>query len=194
MDPNLLPERLLPARDLLTRSLVLHPQDLAPAMPSGLAADLAARFAPRMAESAPVRIPLTERFRNWLSSPSFGLAAAAAVVIGVAIPMLSAPDPSTPEIFRGETMASVSDTVRIAFIGENADVTAAIKSSGNFEAFAFAADAASLPGPKVVIDFRTGTVNSVNSSGQTIHSSRLPIEAKQTPDVVADAISRLSGK
>jgi hypothetical protein len=193
MDPDL-PERLLPARDLLSRSLVLHPRELAPAMPSGLAADLAVRFAPRADEAPPARISLTERFRNWLGSPSFGLAAAAAVVVGVAIPMLSAPDAATSEIFRGDTIAPATDTVRIAFIGENADVEAAIKSSGNFEAFAFAADAASLPGPKVVLDFRAGTVSAVNAGGITVHSSALPMEAKQAPDAVADAISRLNGK
>ena len=190
MDPDL-PERLLPARDLLSRSLVLHPWELAPAMPSGLAADLVARFAQRTAEPAFRRISLTERFRNWLASPGFGLTAAAAVVIGVAIPMLSAPD----EMFRGDEPTSAStDTVKIAFIGEDADVAAAIKSSGNFEPFAFAADAASLPGPKVVIDFHTGTVSAVNASGTTIHSSQLPTEVKRAPDAVADAVSRLRVK
>ena len=191
MDPDL-PERLLPARDLLSRSLVLHPRELAPAMPSGLAADLAAHFAPPTAASAPARIPLAERFRNWLASPSFGLTAAAAVVIGVAIPMISAPG---PELFRGKNkLSTTADTVRVAFIGEDAKIQAELESSDNFEAFAFPTDAASLPGPKVVIDFRTGTITSVNSSGDTVHSSRLPAEAKQAPDAVADAISRLSGK
>jgi hypothetical protein len=193
MDPDL-PERLLPARDLLNRSLVLHPRDLAPAMPSGLAADLVARFAQRTAEPAFRRISLTERFRNWLASPSFGLAAAAAVVIGVAIPMLSAPDPATPDLFRGDTQAPATGTVRIAFIGENANVEAAIKSSRTIEAVAFAADAASLPGPKVVIDFHRGTISAINASGTTVHSTPRPMEAKQAPDVVADAISRLGGK
>jgi len=190
MDP-ILPERLLPARDLLSRSLALHPRELAPAMPSGLAADLAARFTPRMTATSPVRTSLAERFRNWVSSPGFGLAAAAAVVIGVAIPMISAP---APEIFRGDTIAKSTDTVRIAFIGENASIAAAIKSSGNFDTVAFAADAASLPGPKVVIDFGTGTVNAVDSSGNTIHSSPLPLDAKEAPSAVTDAIVRLSGK
>ena len=190
MDPDL-PERLLPARDLLSRSLVLHPRELAPAMPSGLAADLAARFTAQPAAPTPVRISLSERFRNWLASPGFGVAAAAAVVIGVAIPMLSAPD----EMFRGDDSMSVAtDTVKIAFIGENPDVAAAIKSSGTFEPFAFAADAASLPGPKVVIDFRTGTVNAVDATGNTVHSSPLPAEAKKAPDAVADAVSWLRGR
>jgi hypothetical protein len=191
MDPDQLPERLLPARDLLSRSLVLHPRELAPAMPSGLAADLAARFAAQTAQPAPVRISLTERFRNWMASPGFGLTAAAAVVIGVAIPMLSAPD----EMFRGDKpVTAATATVKIAFIGEDADIEAAIKSSGSFEPFAFAADAASLPGPKVVIDFRTGTVNAVDASGATVHSSPLPAEAKRAPGAVADAVSRLRGK
>ena len=190
MDPDL-PERLLPAREILSRSLVLHPRELAPAIPSGLAADLAARFTPRVDELTPVRVSLIAKCRNWLASPSFGLTAAAAVVIGVAIPMLSAPD----EMFRGgTTLPTSADRVKIAFIGENANVEAAIKSSGNFEPFAFAADAASLPGPKVVIDFRTGTVNAVNSSGTTVHSSPLPMEAKQAPGAVAEAISHLGGK
>jgi hypothetical protein len=190
MDPDL-PERLLPAREILSRSLVLHPRELAPAMPSGLAADLAARFTPRVDELTPVRVSLMAKCRNWLASPSFGLTAAAAVVIGVAIPMLSAPD----EMFRGgTTLPTSADRVKIAFIGENANVEAAVKSSGNFEPFAFAADAASLPGPKVVIDFRTGTVNAVNSIGKTVYSSPLPMEAKQAPGAVAEAISHLGGK
>lgn len=190
MDP-ILPERLLPARDLLSRSLALHPRELAPAMPSSLAADLAARFTPRMDAATPVRISLTERFRNWLSSPSFGLAAAAVVVIGAAVPMISGP---SPELFRGDTIASSTDTVRIAFVGENASLATAIKSSGNFDAVAFAADAASLPGPKVVIDFRTGTVNAVDYTGTTIHSSPLPLDATDASATVADAIFRLSGR
>ena len=190
MDPDL-PERLLPARDLLSRSLTLHPRELAPAMPSGLAADLAARFTPQTAATPPDRISLTERFRNWLSSPSFGLTAAAAVVIAAAIPMISGP---SPELFRGDTITSTTDTVRIAFVGENASLATAIKSSGNFDAVAFAADAASLPGPKVVIDFGTGTVNAVDPSGNTIHSSPLPLDAKEAPSAVTDAIVRLSGK
>ncbi|MCW1926566.1 hypothetical protein OKA05_28700 [Luteolibacter arcticus] len=191
MDSDL-PARLLPARDLLARSLALHPRDFAPAMPIGLAADLTARFAPRMAESTPARVSLTDRFRNWLASPGFGLAAAAAVVVAAAIPMISAPDAG--EIFRGDATASATDTVRIAFIGENADAQAEIKSSGTFEPIAFAADAASLPGPKVVIDFRTGTVNSVDRAGVTVYSCPLPADAKQAPGAVADAIFRLSGK
>lgn len=187
MDPDL-PERLLPARDLLARSLMLHSREPAPAMPSGLAADLAVRFASRADESSAPRITLFEKVRTWLASPGFGVAAAAVVVVGVAIPMLSTPD---PEFWRGGFGASAGTTVRIAFIGEDAKAEAEIKSSRNFEAVAFAADAASLPGPKVVINFRTGIISAVNAEGTTIHSWPLPAEPKKVPDAIADAISRL---
>jgi hypothetical protein len=188
MDPDL-PERLLPTRDLLGRSLMLHPREEAPAMPAGLATDLALRFAPRAIERAtPPRLSLVEKVRAWLASPGFGLAAAAVVVVGVAIPMISTPD---REIFRGSAQTAATDTVRIAFIGEDAAIESAIKSSGNFEAFAFAVGADSLPGPKVVIDFRTGVISAVDRDGDTVHSAPIPDDAKDAPDAVADAVSRL---
>jgi hypothetical protein len=188
MDPDL-PERLLPTRDLLGRSLMLHPREQAPAMPAGLAADLALRFAPGAIEKpSPPGIPLMEKVRTWLSTPGFGLAAAAVVVVGIAIPMISTPD---REIFRGAAQQAGTDMVRIAFIGEEAKIETAIKSSGNFEAFAFAVGAESLPGPKVVIDFRAGVISAVDRDGQTVHSKPIPADAKDAPDAVADAISRL---
>ena len=55
-------------------------------------------------------------------------------------------------------------------------------------------DAASLPGPKVVVDFHTGTVSAVSASGNTVHSSPLPTETKSAPDAVTDAVLRLRGK
>ncbi|MCW1884260.1 hypothetical protein OKA04_05920 [Luteolibacter flavescens] len=192
MDPDL-PERLLPARDILSRSLVLHPQDLAPAMPSGLAEDLAARFAaPPIHDTTPASPGLMERLRNWMASPGFGVAAAAVVVVGVAVPMIWAPD----EMFRGtdKQVAMPTDMVKIAFVGQNPRLEMALKSSGHFEPLAFENDADSVPAPKVVIDFNTGTVSSVNREGATVYTSPLPANIKDAPTIVSDAISRIGGK
>lgn len=191
MDPDL-PERLHSTRDLLTRSLVLHPREQAPAMPAGLAADLTARFAagPAIrATATPAR--WMEKVRTFLAAPGFGLAAAAVVVVGVTVPMLTAPDVSPAETFRGDNGTRRNDTVRIAFVGENPKVEAAVKSSGNFEPLAFIADADSLPGPKVVIHFREGTVTAFDATGTAVHTAVLPAKPSDVAGVLADAISRL---
>ena len=193
-----LPERLLVTRDVLTRSLPTHPLEKAPAMPAGLAADLAGRFAPQAVlrqESA--RISWFDKVRSFLASPGFGAVAAAVVVLGVAIPMFFAGDRGTQETFRGgETMAAPGEQVRIFFVGENGAARSAVESSGNFEASALVAgenaDAVrSAKGPKVIVDFSAGTVTAIDARGVEVSRSTLPVEAKQVPGTIAKAVSTL---
>jgi hypothetical protein len=186
-----LPDRLHPARDLLGRSLGLHPRDQAPPMPAGLAAELMARFAESTAATRPASASWLEKVRGFFAAPGFGLAAAAAVVISVTVPMLTAPDVSGPDGIRGAEGPARNDTIRIAFIGENPQVESAVRASSNFEAHAFIADADSLPGPKVVIDFHQRTVTAYDATGDAVHRSSLPADPSATADVLAEAMLHL---
>ena len=193
-----LPERLTGTRDLLTRSMPSHPIEKAPPMPAGLASDLAARFAPKVA-APPVSANTTwfDRVRSFLATPGFGAVAAAVVVIGIAVPLFSGDKPEARESFRGaETTAATVAQARIFFVGDNAAALTAIESSGNFEASALvksasaeAAQAAS--GPKVVVDFASGTVTAFDAAGAELSKSELPADGAKATAAVVKAVSGL---
>lgn len=193
-----LPERLLATRDVLMRSLPTHPLEKAPAMPAGLAADLAARFAPK-ASVAPVTVSVSwfERVRAFLATPGFGAAAAAVVVLGVAAPLMMNKDKAPAESFRGgETVVAAGDAVRIIFAGENAAVRSAVTAAGDFESSAMsgvadAAAAKTVAGPKVVVDFTAGTITGYDAQGAEVRSEKLPADAAKVSGAIADVVSRL---
>lgn len=192
-----LPEHLHSTRDLLLRSLPAHPFEQAPAMPAGLADELMARFAP---EAAPVtlvgRMSLTDKLRAFLATPGFGLAAAAVVLIGVAMPLISQPE-RRKETFRGgESTAIAGDAVSIVFVGTNSSLQSVVENSGNFEVSAFRsapdlAGAMAVGGAKVVVDFSTRKISALDSEGREIHSAKIPGEAEKVAAAVADAVSHL---
>ncbi len=187
-----LPSHLHSTRDLLMRSLVMHPEQ-APAMPAGLAADLNARFSPRPAAVAPVKpVAWLDKVRSFLATPAFGLAAAAVVVMGIALPMVS--QPAAPkETFRGQTTAVSAEPVRILFAGSNPEIVSAIRNSGEFEAAAIATldqTATSTDGPAVIVDFKQGTVSSIDRDGSVLHREALPGDASGVAAAIASALSR----
>ena len=191
-----LPDRLHTTRDLLMRSLAPHPLEKAPAIPADLAADLAARFAPRsvVAAKAPA-ISLIERIRFFFAAPGFGMTAALVMLIGVAVPMLTQPDAGLPDTFRGGNAATLSaEGVRIVLVGKDSGIASELRDSGKFEISAISteattATAAAIAGPKVVVDFTAGTITAINSYGATVHAANIP--ASDVASAVADAISRL---
>jgi hypothetical protein len=187
-----LPSNLHSTRDLLMRSLVMHPEQ-APAMPAGLAADLSARFAPREI-AAPQVAPVSwfEKVRGFLSTPVFGVAAAAVVVMGVAVPMISAPADRGSEVFRGQPAALSADTVRIVFIGQDAGMVSQIKASGDFEATAISTSesAATVTGPAVIVDFTAGSLSAVDADGTLLHRTDLSGDASEVSASIASALSR----
>jgi len=193
-----LPDRLHPTRDLLMHSLPLHPSEKAPAMPAGLAADLMARFAPQV-EVVTVVAPASwfEKVRSFLATPGFGAVAAAVVVLGVAIPMVSSPGQTTTETFRGGPSTVVTGSaVRIVFVGENAAVQDAVEESGSFEASALGSVATlemanAVTGPKVIVNFATRTIIAYSASGTSIHSVMIPENADEVSGVIAAAVSML---
>ena len=132
---------------------------------------------------------------TFLATPAFGVAAAAVVVLGVAVPMISKPVPQ--ESFRGMDSTAVSgDAVTILFVGTNRALQSAVENSGNFEPSAFrsAVDLASaqeVAGAKVVIDFNTEKIHAVDATGAETYSARIPAETDKVANAVADAVSRL---
>ena len=174
----------------------MHPLEKAPSMPADLAADLADRFAPKQ---APVKATSStswfEKVRGLLASPSFGVAAAAIVMVGVAVPMLSGPEAKTSETFRGADMSAlVTDSVKIVLVGDNDSLRTQLQSSDSFETSAFIAhsdpsSAANVPGPKVVVNFDAGTVSAIDFDGTVLHSAT--IEGNDIASAVATAVSYL---
>lgn len=165
-------------------------------MPADLAADLMARFAPRPVVGAQApSVSWTGKIRTLFATPRFGMIAATAVVIGVAIPMLTHPDAGLPETFRGGGPAAVpAQGVRIVVVGGEPRAAADLRSSGNFEVSAISteattATASTIAGPKVVVDFTAGTITAVDSYGTTVHQAEIP--SSDVSAAVADAISRL---
>lgn len=194
-----LPERLLVTRDVLTRCLPTHAAEKAPAMPVGLAADLAGRFAPKAAirnESA--CISWVDKVKNFLATPGFGAVAAAVVVLAAAVPMFSQGDRTAPkESFRGgESMVVPADQVRIYFLGDNAAARAAVESSGNFESSALT-DAASseavqaAPGSKVLVDFSAGMITAFGADGEVLSQKVLPTDTAKVADAIAKVVAGL---
>lgn len=187
-----LPADLHATRDLLMRSLVTHPEQ-APAMPAGLASDLSARFAPRVMKTVVAAPPSWfEKVRAFLSTPAFGAAAAAVVVLGVAIPMF--PGPST-ESFRGDLPVVQAETVRIIFTGNRPEVRAAVEASATFESSAiYSMDskaAVTQPGPKVIVDLTSSTITALDREGATLYRSEVPTEAGKVADAIALAVQSL---
>lgn len=180
------------------RSLPTHSLEKAPVMPAGLAADLAARFAPK-SSSMPVEVRVSwfKKVRVFLATPGFGAVAAAVVVLGVAAPLLMNKNQAPAESFRGGQSAVVTgDPVRIIFAGENATVRSAVAASGDFESSALsgvadAIAAKAVAGPKVVVDFTSGTITGYSAEGVEVRSEKLPENATKVSSVIADVVSRL---
>lgn len=196
-----LPANLHATRDLLMRSLVKHSEQ-APAIPAELARDLSARFAPKMTRTV-VAAPLTwmEKVRGILSTPAFGIVAAAVVVLGVAVPMLpspsSSPSSSSPssssETFRGDLSVVAADSVRIIFSGDRPDIRAAVEASATFEKSALcsmnSSAAATQTGPKVIVDLTSSTITAIDRDGATLYRAAVPTEPGKVADAIALAVA-----
>lgn len=191
-----LPPHLHATRDLLMRSLPVHAHEQAPPMPAGLSDELLMRFEPRASLVMTTTEPASffSRVRGFFATPGFGLAAAAVVVLGLGVPLLSHQD--RPDTFRGGNPgATASVGTAICFVGSNKSLQSAIEKSGSFEVSAFRSGSASevlaLSGPKVIIDFTAGTITAYNAEGEVVHSAKLPDQSSRAAGAVADAVSRL---
>jgi hypothetical protein len=191
-----LPENLRATRDLLTRSLIMH-REQAPAIPAGLARDLADRFATRTPAPQPLAVSWLEKIRGFLATPAFGAVAAAVLVIGVAVPLLPESTTSAVDTFRGTFPDATGVETRILFVGNNPEILASVRASGIFEPSSLHAvdgmvAAGVIPGPKVVVDFTSGTITAINHRGTTLDHSSLPARAEEVSTAIAAALSRLN--
>lgn len=191
-----LPAHLHATRDLLTRSLVSH-SERAPAMPAGLAADLMARFEPRLtpAASASTR-SWAFSLRSIFATPAFGAVAAAVLVLGTAIPLLQGPATQSTETFRGASEVAPESSVQVIFIGEDSGDRAAVEASGNFESASLLSAesieaALGIPGPKVLVDFAARSITAYDDAGNAVHDEAMPASSSQLGDAIAKAVTCL---
>ncbi|MDP4997319.1 MAG: hypothetical protein NWQ16_13955, partial [Akkermansiaceae bacterium] len=98
-----LPADLQQTADILRNSMMLRSDEKAPALPDALFQDLAARFETSTRITAPVaKISLFEKIQSFISTPAFGMSAAALVILAVALPsVLNTSDNTGTTGFRG---------------------------------------------------------------------------------------------
>ena len=191
---NELPQHLKATADLLTRSLKLHPLDTAPPLPEGLVQDLSSRFSPSAAKHQ-VKISWFEKARSIISTPSFGLAAAALMLFGFIAPSLVGPG-ATPsnETFRGTKVVYSASDAKIVLITEDSTTRRLLEDSGLFDMSAVieTADpivAASISSAKLLVDVRGGAIVGYNAESREILADQLPSD----PDEIAERIALAFG-
>lgn len=190
-----LPSHLHSVRDRLTESLGIHPTDGAPEAPFGLLEDLERQF------DSPVLQPLhqtrswRESLRSFFASPAFGIAAAAAVVLAVAMPSLLEQPVDT---FRGGPVTTRSGkTVQIILVQEPSGIRHLVETSGDIEAVAVAsvddsATCLSIKGPKVIVDFAAGVIRSVDAEGNELYrNEEIPEDTADLTTAIAVAVTYL---
>jgi hypothetical protein len=193
------PEKLQATKDRLIHSLSSHPEEVAPPVPQRLMEDFSERFAPAQVAPASqvVEGKLVDKVRRFFSSPAFGLAAAAVLLLGLLVPQLVERSKDGPETFRAAGDAPVADHVsRIVFVGNGEEFVAAVESSEVFEptSLVTANDLESAlfePDPKVVVDFNAGTLCVFNRDGEKTFTEDLPKDPSDLPAAIAAALTQL---
>jgi len=188
-----LPAHLQPTADILRNSLMLRTDAKAPALPAGLFEDLAARFETSAALPArPAKVSLFARIQSFLSTPAFGMSAAALVILAVVLPMaMENSGNSENTAFRGGS-ADIGATASssIVLLGAPQDIVSSLGNSGDFEKGSiFTADTAS--GAKVIVDFHSATITSITADGRSVHTAGLPSDKADLAAAIAEALSKL---
>lgn len=182
---------------LLQGSLRLRPNEVPPAIPSGLVDDLRQRFAPtaRLVIEPPRRTDnaLLQFFRL-ISSPAIGATAIIVGVLSFAIPAMMPTD--TTESFRGTSNVDSQTTIPIYVTGGPVDMSEILASSGDFQPEAIInaesrESAMELRGPKVIVDFAGGSVLSIDAAGNQVGEEPLPENIGGVGIAIARAVSRL---
>ncbi|MGJ8642930.1 MAG: hypothetical protein ACSHX9_05940 [Luteolibacter sp.] len=187
-----LPANLHRTADILRNSMMIHASEKAPAMPAELFDDLTARFtSPAAAPAQVANVSLFEKARSFFSTPAFGMAAAALVILAVALPsVLNTSDSSKTTNFRGNsTGIEATASASIVLIGASEELVSSLGTSGDFEQGAIlTADTAS--GSKVIVDFNASTITSITAEGETVHTASLPADKADLSAAVAEALSK----
>lgn len=187
-----LPQALESTRNLLAGSLQLHATEQAPSVPGDLLSDLGRRFNSSQAVTAPLQS------RSWLAAmqsfiarPAFGVAALAAVILSISVPSLI-PSKST---FRGAmTTTAESENLSIILIQAPSGVLGTLEKSDNFENGVISSATSSqvsASGPRILVDYATSTITTMNSSNEKVYTAPLPADAAALSDAIVTAVSRL---
>lgn len=187
-----LPAKLRPTADMLRNSLMLRTDERAPAIPDSLYRDLSDRFHKGAANPAPTaRIPLLARIQRFLSTPAFGMAAAALVILAAILPSVLKPSGgSGSSSFRGGTAVTGEMATHIVLIGASQALASSLGESGYFEKGSIlTSDTA--PGSKVLVDFNISTITAISADGETVHSSSIPTDPTELPAAIAEAFGKL---
>ena len=154
--------------------------------------DLARRFSSAQAIAAPIQS------RSWLAAvqsflarPAFGMAALAVVILGISIPSLT----QSKSTFRGaRTTTEESENLSIILIQAPSGVLGTLEKSDNFESGVISSatsSQASASGPRILVDYATSTITTVNSSNEQVYAAPLPADAAALSDAIVTAASRL---
>jgi len=177
---------------MLRNSLMLRTDEMAPALPDGLFGDLAARFGIGAAMPASAaRVSLLAKIQRFLSTPAFGMAAAALVILAAILPSVLRPSgDSGVSSFRGGTAEIGNTATHIVLIGASQDLASSLSKSGDFEKGSIlTSDTA--PGSKVLLDFNTSTITAITADGETVHSAALPADRMALTAAIAEALGKL---
>lgn len=187
-----LPANLQHTAAILQMSMAHHPGEKAPILPAGLFEDLSTRFLVKQPTTARApKVSLLAKLHSLISTPAFGISAAALLILSIALPSLTSP--SDTHTLRGTPQpieASASASASIILIGAPAETLSTLQNSGDFEKSAIlTADTSS--GPRVIVDFHTSTITSISATGETLHTATLPGEKADLPTALAAALSAL---
>lgn len=185
-----LPANLQHTAAILQMSMAHHPSEKAPILPAGLFEDLSTRFlAKQPATARAPKVSLLAKLHSLISTPAFGISAAALLILSIALPSLTSP--SDTHTLRGTPQPiEASASASIILIGAPAETLSTLQNSGDFEKSAIlTADTSS--GPRVIVDFHTSTITSISATGETLHTATLPGEKADLPAALAAALSAL---
>ncbi|MEP4079200.1 hypothetical protein [Haloferula sp.] len=196
-----LPQHLKATADLLSSSLQKHSQDTAPPIPEGLANDLSSRFAPtkQVSASQSAKVSWFEKARSLVSTPAFGLAAAAIVVIGFFAPAAITPPQSstTNESFRGAHVVHTGSNASIVLITDNADTRLLLEESGLFDMSVVIETsdplvAATISTAKLLVDVKGGAIVGYNNKSREVLADQLPEDRTEIAERIALAFGALN--
>lgn len=191
-----LPEHLKATADLLSKSLHLHPQDKAPAVPESLVSDLATEFVP--ASPTQTKVSWISKIHDLVATPGFGLAAAALLVIGFLAPSLTNPSQNSEsaETFRGANVAYSASDASIVLITDNSETRQLLEESGLFDMSAVIETsdplvAATLQKAKLLVDVKGGAIVGYNKDSREVVADKLPSDRSKVAERIALAFGAL---
>ena len=185
-----LPEHLRPVRDALMQTAHgSEPEDFPEAsdeLLDDLEEKLRGRIPQRMAKPA---VPWHQRVLSFLATPAFGAVAALVVILFFAVPRFTGSDR-----FRDPSEGSGS-AARIVLVGADQATSDALSGDGLMDPSSVvrvddASEAELVEPPKLVIDFKAGTLRQVRADG-TVVDSTLPEDSDLLPGVIARSLRSL---